>query len=184
MLSNFQNFYIFSNFIKLTIHFQDGSGTITTKELLPILRSIGQNPTEDEILNLVIEYDVNGDGTIDFDEFLEMMQKVSKGKQPNQKTQKILDKIGYLNEKFNVLLLHIEDLDQSVEIEDAFKIFDRDGNGYIDAKEFKQVVTRMGNCLTNAEADEFMLEADLNGDGKLDFNEFMQMMLKSLSEDD
>ena len=60
--------------------FQDGSGTITTKELLPILRSIGQNPTEDEILNLVIEYDVNGDGTIDFDEFLEMMQKVSKGK--------------------------------------------------------------------------------------------------------
>ena len=164
--------------------FQDGSGTITTKELLPILRSIGQNPTEDEILNLVIEYDVNGDGTIDFDEFLEMMQKVSKGKKPNQKTRKFLDKIGYLNEKFNVLLLHIEDLDQSVEIEDAFKIFDRDGNGYIDAKEFKQVVTRMGNCLTNAEADEFMLEADLNGDGKLDFNEFMQMMLKSLSEDD
>ena len=151
---------------------------------MPILRSIGQNPTEDEILNLVIEYDVNGDGTIDFDEFLEMMQKVSKGKQPNQKTWKVLNKIGYLNEKFNVLLLHIEDLDQSVEIEDAFKIFDRDGNGYIDAKEFKQVVTRMGNCLTNAEADEFMLEADLNGDGKLDFNEFMQMMLKSLSEDD
>ena len=112
------------------------------------------------------------------------MQKVSKGKQPNQKTQNFFDKIGYLNEKSNVLLLHIEDLDQSVEIEDAFKIFDRDGNGYIDAKEFKQVVTRMGNCLTNAEADEFMLEADLNGDGKLDFNEFMQMMLKSLSEDD
>ncbi len=25
---------------------------------------------EDEVLNLVIEYDVNGDGTIDFDEFL------------------------------------------------------------------------------------------------------------------
>ena len=58
---------------------KDGSGTITTKELLPVLRSIGQNPTEEEILNLVIEYDVNGDGTIDFEEFLEMMMKQSKG---------------------------------------------------------------------------------------------------------
>ena len=48
-----------------------------SKELLPVLRSIGQNPTEDEILGLVIEYDVTGDGTIDFDEFIEMMTKVN-----------------------------------------------------------------------------------------------------------
>ena len=41
------------------------------------MRSIGQNPTEDEILELVMESDLNGDGTIDFDEFLEMMKKKS-----------------------------------------------------------------------------------------------------------
>ena len=73
------------------------------------MRSMGQNPTEDEILNLVIEYDMNGDGTIDFEEFLEMMTKQSK------------------------------DIDQTQEIKEAFKIFDRDGNGYIDAKELKMV---------------------------------------------
>ena len=67
-----------------------------------------------------------------------------------------------------------------MEIREAFKIFDRDGNGYIDSKELKQVVTRMGHVLTNEEADEFMKEADLNGDGKLDYNEFMLMMLQSL----
>ena len=70
-----------------------------------MLRSIGQNPTEDEILNLVIEYDVNGDGTIDFDEFLEMMSKHTR-----------------------------ETDDQTAEMREAFKIFDRDGNGYIDFK--------------------------------------------------
>ena len=84
--------------------------------------------------------------------------------------------------KFTVNLV-IPDLDQTAEIREAFRIFDRDGNGFIDSKELKHIVTQMGQVLTNAEADEFMLEADLNGDGKLDFDEFMQMMLKSLNED-
>lgn len=73
------------------------------------MRSMGQNPTEDEVLNLVIEFDVNGDGTIDFDEFLEMMRKQA------------------------------EQQDNSAELREAFKIFDRDGNGYIDAAELKKV---------------------------------------------
>ena len=41
------------------------------------MRSIGQNPTEDEILEMVMETDLNGDGTIDFQEFVEMMKKKS-----------------------------------------------------------------------------------------------------------
>lgn len=41
------------------------------------MRSIGQNPTEDEILEMVMESDLNGDGTIDFQEFLEMMKRKS-----------------------------------------------------------------------------------------------------------
>merc|ERR1719288_121986 len=123
---------------------KDGSGTITTKELLPVLRSIGQNPTEDEILGLVIEYDVNGDGTIDFDEFIEMMTKHTQ-----------------------------ETVDQTAEMREAFKIFDRDGNGYIDLKELKTVITRMGEPLSDKEAEEIFKVADLNGDGKLDYDEFV-----------
>ena len=41
------------------------------------MRSIGKNPTEDEVLELVMESDLNGDGTIDFEEFVEMMKKKS-----------------------------------------------------------------------------------------------------------
>ena len=36
---------------------------------------MGQNPTEDELLNLVLEVDVDGNGTIDFPEFMNMMKK-------------------------------------------------------------------------------------------------------------
>jgi len=129
---------------------KDGSGTISTKELLPVLRSMGQNPTEDEILNMVIEYDANGDGTIDFEEFIEMMTKKA------------------------------SDVDQTAEIREAFKIFDRDGNGFIDAKELKLVMTRMGQALTASEAEDFMREADTNGDGKLDYDEFARIMSQSI----
>ncbi len=78
-----------------------------------------------------------------------------------------------------MMMKHSKDVDQTLEIKEAFKIFDRDGNGYIDAKELKHVVTRMGHVLTPAEADEFMKEADLDGDGKLDYNEFVKMMLRA-----
>lgn len=129
---------------------KDGSGTITTKELLPVLRSIGQNPSEDEILSLVIEYDVNGDGTIDFDEFVEMMTKQN-----------------------------LENVDQTAEIKEAFKMFDRDGNGYIDMKELRMVITRIGQPLTAEDADELMQGADLDGNGKLDYNEFARMITET-----
>ena len=56
----------------------DGIGTISNKKMLGVMRSIGQNPTEDELQALVMEVDVNGDGTIDFQEFLGMMEKNNK----------------------------------------------------------------------------------------------------------
>ena len=64
-------------FDKIILSRQDGSGSISTKELLGVMRSMGQNPTEDEVLELVMEVDLNGDGTIDFPEFLQMMKKKS-----------------------------------------------------------------------------------------------------------
>ena len=36
---------------------------------------MGKNPTEDELLNLLMEADVDGNGTIDFPEFAEMMRR-------------------------------------------------------------------------------------------------------------
>ena len=38
---------------------QDGSGAISSKELLHVMRAMGQNPTEDELLNLVMEVSID-----------------------------------------------------------------------------------------------------------------------------
>ena len=40
----------------------------------------------------------------------------------------------------------------------------------------------MGQALTAEEAEEFMREADMNGDGKLDYDEFARIMSQSISK--
>jgi len=54
---------------------KDGDGTISETELGTVMRSLGQNPTETELIEMVREVDADGNGEIDFDEFVEMMQK-------------------------------------------------------------------------------------------------------------
>lgn len=53
-------------------------GTITTKELGTVMRSLGQNPTEAELQDMINEVDVDGNGIIDFPEFLSLMAKKMK----------------------------------------------------------------------------------------------------------
>lgn len=63
-----------------------------------------------------------------------------------------------------------------------FRIFDRDGNGYISANELRYVVTKVGDVLTEAEADELIDMFDTDGDCLLNYEEFVCYARKSLSE--
>ncbi len=69
------------------------------------------------------------------------------------------------------------DTDSKDELVKAFNVFDRDGNGYIDAKELRLAMTRLGEKLTDAEVDDMIKDADKNGDGKVDYKEFAAMMM-------
>ncbi|GFS05793.1 calmodulin [Elysia marginata] len=74
---------------------KDNDGTITTKELGTVMRSLGQNPTEAELQDMINEVDVDGNGTIDFAEFLTMMSRKR------------------------------SDTDEDEEIREAFRVFDK-----------------------------------------------------------
>lgn len=80
------------------------------------MRSLGQNPTEAELQDMINEVDADGNGTIDFPEFLTMMAR------------------------------KMRDTDSEEEIKEAFKVFDKDGNGYISAAELRHVMTNLGAC--------------------------------------
>ncbi|CAO2590544.1 unnamed protein product [Lemmus lemmus] len=70
----------------------------------------------------------------------------------------------------------MKDTDSEEEIREVFRIFDKDGNGYISAAELCQVMTNLGEKLTDEEVDEMIREADINGDGQVSYEEFVQMM--------
>ena len=53
----------------------DGDGIITKKELGTVMRSLGQNPTEAELQDVIKEVNADGSGTINFSEFLTMMAR-------------------------------------------------------------------------------------------------------------
>lgn len=55
-------------------------------------------------------------------------------------------------------------------------MFDKDGDGYITAVELKLVMKQLGEELSQEQLSDMMREADGNGDGRIDFNEFCKMM--------
>ena len=79
-----------------------------------MMRSLGQNPTDAELQDMIDEFDTDKNGTIDFPEFLTMMAR-----------------------KMSVT-------DDEEEIRNAFKVFDKDENGFINAAELHQVMTKLG----------------------------------------
>ena len=49
-------------------------------------------------------------------------------------------------------------------------VFDNDGDGYISAPELRQVMMNLGEKLTETEVDEMVREADIDGDGRIDYD--------------
>ncbi|XP_061360537.1 calmodulin-2/4-like isoform X1 [Gastrolobium bilobum] len=120
---------------------------ITTKELGTVMRSLGQNPTEAELQDMINEVDADGNGTIDFPEFLNLMARKMK------------------------------DTDSEEELKEAFRVFDKDQNGFISAAELRHVMTNLGEKLTDEEVDEMIREADVDGDGQINYEEFVKVMM-------
>uniref|UniRef100_A0A3B4B882 Troponin C, skeletal muscle n=1 Tax=Periophthalmus magnuspinnatus TaxID=409849 RepID=A0A3B4B882_9GOBI len=121
----------------------DGGGDISTKELGTVMRMLGQNPTREELDEIIEEVDEDGSGTIDFEEFLVMMVRLLKEDQAGKSEE---------------------------ELAECFRVFDKNADGYIDREEFALIIRSTGESITEDEIDELMKDGDKNSDGMLDFD--------------
>ena len=126
---------------------KDRDGFITIKELGEIMKNLGQTPTDAELQDMINEVDIDGNGNIDFKEFLGLMAR------------------------------KMRDTDTEEELIEAFKVFDRDSNGLISAQELKHVMTSLGEKVTDEEVEEMIREADIDGDGYINYEEFVRMII-------
>ncbi|XP_025115372.1 calmodulin-A-like isoform X2 [Pomacea canaliculata] len=130
---------------------KDGDGSISTEELGTVMRNLGQFPSVEELNTMLKEIDIDGDGTFSFEEFVQVMANM-----------------GGLNENSAE--------DEEEELRQAFRVFDKSGCGYITPSDLRAVLQNIGENLTEEEIDEMIAEVDIDGDGRIDFEEFIACM--------
>ncbi|KAK8871001.1 hypothetical protein M9Y10_008914 [Tritrichomonas musculus] len=126
---------------------RDADGMINIDDLAAVMRAIGQSPTHNEIQDMIREVDADGKDKIDFLEFLALMSR-----QMRQSD--------------------IED-----ELREAFKVFDREGDGFITPQNLRTLLISLGLDSSAEVIRRMIREADKNNDGKIDFNEFRALAL-------
>ena len=70
-----------------------------------------------------------------------------------------------------------KDVDTENELIEVFRVFDRDGNGFIIPGELKNVMAGVGERLSDGEVTEMIREVDIDEDGQINYEEFVAMMI-------
>ena len=129
---------------------KDGSGTIDVGEIVKIMKNFGYPIKKSEAQRMISEIDDNGDGELDFEEFVTLMEKQT----------------NYVDQTEEELVLT------------AFKSFDKDHDGKITNHEFKYLLTQMGDKFTDEELNLLFQESDLDINGTLDYQDFINFWKK------
>jgi len=129
-------------------HSKDDETPLQNKDLGTVVRSLGFYPSEAEVAQMIEEWDAEGMGWIDIADFLKLMAKQIK-----------------------------EPVMTEEEIRSAFRVFDKESNGFISATELRHVLMGVGEPLQEEEMDELIRNAEVDGDGQVNYEEFVSRML-------
>jgi len=129
--------------------FAGGQKFITPEMVESILRMMGTPFTRETLQETIAEVDEDGSGQIEFQEFIILASK---------------------------FIIEEDDEDVARELKEAFRLYDKEGAGYITTAILKQILHEIDDTLSNEDLDNMITEIDEDGSGTVDFAEFMEMM--------
>ncbi|XP_046449160.1 calmodulin-A-like [Daphnia pulex] len=128
---------------------KDEDGLITVTELGKVMKSLGQRSTDKELKTLVREVsNSNLRNTVEFNEFLQLMSKKLKNDGCEE------------------------------ELLEAFRVFDKLGEGWIMSADLRDVMQHLGERLSDIEVDDMLKEADRDNNGRVFYQEFVELLTK------
>ncbi|XP_044755223.1 troponin C, isoallergen Bla g 6.0101-like [Coccinella septempunctata] len=124
-------------------------GSIGTVMIGTILGMLGIHTTDEMLNEIISEVDADGSGELEFEEFITLASRFMVEEDAEAMQQ---------------------------ELKEAFRLYDKEGNGYITTKTLKEILKELDDKLTNDELDMIITEIDTDGSGTVDFDEFMEVM--------
>lgn len=129
------------------IYDKDNDGLISIKEMASIMRALGQNLTEQELQEIIKIYDRDETGKIEFTEF------------------------------FHLVHQRMKDPEGEEDLIEAFRLFDRANEGTIPYDDIASAMSNTGEKVTKEEIDRYFKDFDSEGDGQINYEEFIKFML-------
>jgi len=125
------------------------TGFVSTDRFPDILQQLGSNFDDDELQMKITDVDKEKAGKVNFDQFM-------------------LIAVPFLEDE--------DDEAMNEELKEAFRMYDKAGDGYITTQVLKEIMKELDPKLTGDELEQIVEEVDEDGSGTVDFDEFMEMM--------
>jgi Ca2+-binding EF-hand superfamily protein len=128
------------------------------------------------------EFDKNKSGYLELKEVSTALRKCLQDLGENE-IKKTIDEVSnrYKMVDYNtfssIIYKKTKGIDIADEVISAFKVFDKNDKGIISVNELRGVLTTIGDALTQKEIDAMINEADVDGDGNINYEEFVRGMM-------
>jgi len=127
---------------------KDQDGKVPTELLGTLIRACGKNPTESQVQQIIKDADPNATGSVDFKTFQKAYNSYKNG-----------------------------DADSLDSIKEAFKIFDKNSNGFCPLSELRYSLTQLGEKITSKEFDELMDGTEVDREGNINYGMFISKIM-------